>query len=75
MSKKHIHNKPKAATPLVTSTIINDSIALKKIQISLGIIIAVFAFALYAQSISYDYTLRELFFLSLEYIISFCHVS
>ena len=59
MSKKHIHNKPKAATPLVTSTIINDSIALKKIQISLGIIIAVFAFALYAQSISYDYTLDD----------------
>jgi tetratricopeptide (TPR) repeat protein len=49
MSKKPLPNKPKA---VVIPTDVN---ALKKLKISLGMIIGVFAFILYAQSITFDY--------------------
>src|ERR1017187_1807263 len=52
MSKKQIPIKPKA----VEIAIPDDPNALKRLKISLGIIIGVFAFLLYAQSIPYDYT-------------------
>src|ERR1017187_224782 len=52
MSKKQIQIKAKA----VAVTIPDDTNALKKLKISLGMIIGAFAFILYAQSISFDYT-------------------
>jgi hypothetical protein len=51
MSKKQILSKPKAAKVAISI----DPNALKKLKISLGIIIAIFAFLLYAQSIAFDY--------------------
>ena len=53
MSKKQIHNKAKEVA------IPNDPNAMKKLKISLGIIIAAFAFLLYAQSIHFNYTLDD----------------
>src|ERR1700722_6376040 len=50
MTKKHILPKPKAAS------IHANPYALKKLKISLGIIVGAFAFLLYAQSISFNYT-------------------
>ncbi len=53
MSKNHKIPKPKP------TTIAADFNALGKLKISLGIIIAAFAFMLYVQSISFDYTLDD----------------
>jgi hypothetical protein len=55
MSKKQILNKQKAMVAAIPA----DPNALKKLKISLGIIIATFAFLLYAQSIQYYYTLDD----------------
>ncbi len=55
MSKKDSPNKPKAATVAIPA----DPNALRKLKISLGAIIGVFAFLLYAQSIRYDYTMDD----------------
>ena len=55
MSKKQFPNKPKAKEVAILA----DSIALKKLKISLGIIVAAFAFILYAQSISFKYTMDD----------------
>ncbi len=53
MSKKQVINKPKvAALPA-------DPFAQRKLKITLGIIIGVFAFILYAQSISFNYTMDD----------------
>src|ERR1700722_10492242 len=60
MSKKQIPTKPKAAAVAIPT----DAPALKKLKISLGVIIAAFAFILYAQSISYKYTLDDHFVIS-----------
>jgi hypothetical protein len=50
MNKKNAINKSKTAIKAVYG----DSYAFKNLKISLGIIIGVFAFVLYAQSISFD---------------------
>jgi len=55
MSKKIIQNKPK----VTTAPIPTNPAALKKLKISLGIIIGVFAFLLYAQSIFNEYALDD----------------
>src|ERR1017187_2253547 len=57
MTKKQIPSKTKAV-PIPT-----DTNALKKLKISLGVIIAAFAFLLYAPSISFNYILDD------EYVI------
>ena len=59
MSKKQIPNKPKATLAINTTNpdVINN------LKLSLGIIIAAFAFLLYAQSISFNYILDD------EYVI------
>jgi tetratricopeptide (TPR) repeat protein len=60
MKKKKIKNRErqiKTTADLIKTTA--DLKALKKLKISLGIIIAVFAFILYAQSIHHDYTLDD----------------
>src|ERR1039457_6972183 len=56
MTKKQFPNKPKATAPATPA----DPDALRKLKISLGIIIAVFAFILYAQSISFNYTYDDI---------------
>src|SRR5450631_1994990 len=55
MSKKQFPNKSKSSIAAIS----NDPDALRKLKISLGIIIAVFAFLLYAQSIPYSYTIDD----------------
>jgi tetratricopeptide (TPR) repeat protein len=55
MSKKQIPAKPTAATAAIP----DDGNALRRLKISLGIIIGVFAFLLYAQSIAFNYTMDD----------------
>src|ERR1017187_6332437 len=55
MSKKQIPNKPKTTTAAIPA----DTNDLRKLKISLGLIIVTFAFLLYAQSIPYNYTLDD----------------
>jgi len=55
VNKKRIPPISKAATAAIPV----DSKAFKKLKISLGIIIAVFAFLLYVQSVAYNYTLDD----------------
>src|ERR1035441_9432899 len=56
MSKKQIPIKPKAKEVAILA----DPNAMKKLKISLGIIIGVFAFLLYAQSITFNYALDDI---------------
>ncbi len=65
MTKKQIPSKPKANTVAIPA----DPNALKKLKISLGIIIGLFAFIIYAQSISFKYTLDDHFVISDNEII------
>ena len=53
MTKKKVKNKPKQIKPIADLKGVNN------LKTSLGIIIAVFAFILYAQSINHDYTLDD----------------
>ena len=53
MTKKKIKSKPKQIKPIADLKGVNN------LKTSLGIIIAVFAFILYAQSINHDYTLDD----------------
>ena len=55
MSKKPMQNMPKNAATVIASGI-ND---FGKFKVALGIIIAVFAVILYAQSVSFNYTLDD----------------
>ena len=55
MSKKQTNNKPME----IEGAIITTPLDLKKLKLSLGLIIAAFAFILYAQSIAYNYTLDD----------------
>ncbi len=55
MSKKPLSSKTKAPSTAIPT----DPNALRKLKISLAIIIGVFAFLLYAQSIAFDYTLDD----------------
>src|ERR1039458_9532217 len=54
-NKKQSANKPLAKEVLMTA----NPNAIMKLKTSLGIIIAVFSFLLYAQSITYTYTLDD----------------
>jgi protein O-mannosyl-transferase len=56
MKKKKIKNRQKEQKQIKTTS---DLKSPKKLKFSLGIIIAVFAFVLYSQSINYDYTLDD----------------
>ncbi len=53
MSKKQVKHKPK------TVAISTDAIAFGKLKITLGIIIAAFAFLLYVQSVSFNYVMDD----------------
>ena len=61
MSRKQSKNKKLAETPSkkLPAETPTDTRALRKLKIILGIIIAAFAFLLYAQSIYHDYTLDD----------------
>ena len=60
MSKKQIPIKPKAKEVAIPT----DPNALKRLKISLGIIVGVFTFILYAQSIRYNFALDDNFVIS-----------
>ncbi len=59
MSKKHLQNTPKAKP----NAVVQNPKAARNLKISLGLIIAAFAFILYSQSISFDYTMDDPFVL------------